>query len=283
VIEGELGSFLRTRREALNPADVGLPTGGRRRTPGLRRAEVATLAGISVDYLIRLEQGRDSRPSTQVLAALARVLQLSPDDIDHLHQLAVMSNGTELVCQRSRSVPRTVRPTVQTMLDNLDPSPAVVVNHVSDVLAWNDAYERLVRPLGLLDDPQPNLLLYVFGDPRSSEAYANWEAVADDLVASLLEARRGPGEASDLADHLVAEYPEFASRWERKPVGSRRTGTTGLRHPDVGDVWLAFETMQLADEGHRLVVNLPADAESAASLDRLVGRRPGGLRAVDAG
>ncbi|KAA1395622.1 helix-turn-helix transcriptional regulator [Aeromicrobium ginsengisoli] len=283
MIEGELGSFLRTRREALRPADVGLPTGDRRRTPGLRRAEVATLAGISVDYLIRIEQGRDSRPSPQVLGALARVLQLSPADIDHLQQLAVISNGTELVCQRSRSVPRTVRPTVRAMLDSLDPSPAVVLNHLSDVLAWNDAYERVVRPLGLLDDSQPNVLLYVFGDPRAREAYADWDAVAEDLVASLHEARRGPGEASDLADYLVTEYPEFASRWERKPVGSRRTGTTGLRHPDVGDVWLAFEAMQLADDGQRLLVHLPADADSAAALDRLVGRRPGGLKAVDAG
>lgn len=244
---------------------------------------MATLAGISVDYLVRLEQGRDSHPSTQVLGALARVLQLTADDIGHLQQLAMISNGTELLCLRSRSVPDTVRPTVQAMIDNLDPAPAFVVNDLSDLLAWNDAYERLVRPLGVLDDLRPNLLLYLFGDPRSREAYADWDAAAEDLVASLHEARRGPGEANDLADHLVAEYPEFASRWERKPVGSRRTGTTGLRHPDVGDVWLAFETMQLADEGHRLVVSLPADEESAASLDRLVGRRPGGLRAVDAG
>jgi transcriptional regulator with XRE-family HTH domain len=283
VIDGELGSFLRTRREALSPADVGLPSGDRRRTPGLRRAEVATLADISVDYLIRLEQGRDSRPSTQVLAALARVLQLSPDDIDHLQQLAVISNGTELVCQQARSVARTVRPTVQTMLDNLDPAPAVVLNHLSDLLAWNTSYERLVQPLGLLDDPQPSLLHYMFGDPRAQEAYADWDSAAEDLVASLHEARRGPGEASDLADSLVEQFPEFASRWARKPVGSRRTGTTGLRHPDVGDVRLAFETMQLADEGQRLVVSLPADAASVAALDRLVGRLPGGLRAVDAG
>lgn len=283
MIDGELGSFLRTRREALSPADVGLPTGDRRRTPGLRRAEVATLAGISVDYLIRLEQGRDSRPSTQVLGALARVLQLSPDDIDHLQQLAVISNGTELVCHRARSAARTVRPTVQTMLDAFDPAPAVVLNHLADLLAWNPAYERLVQPLGLLDDPSPNLLLYVFGDPRAGETYADWDATAEDLVAALHEARHGPGEASDLADRLVAEHPEFAKRWERKPVGSRRTGTMGLRHPDVGDLWLAFEALQLPDEGQRLVVHLPADAESASSLDRLVGRRPGGLRAVDAG
>lgn len=267
----------------MSPAEVGLPTGDRRRTPGLRRAEVATLAGISVDYLIRLEQGRDSRPSTQVLAALARVLQLSPDDIDHLQELAVMSNGMELACQRSRSVVRTVRPTMQMMLDNLDPSPAVVVNHLSDVLAWNDAYERLVRPLGLLEDPEPNLLLYVFGDPRARQAYADWDAVADDLVASLHAERRGPGEAHDLAEHLGATYPEFADRWKRKPVGSLRAGSTGLRHPDVGDVRLAFEVMQLADERQRLVAHMPADAQSAAALDRLVGRRPGGLRAVDVG
>ncbi len=283
MIEGELGSFLRNRREAVSPADVGLPIGDRRRTPGLRRAEVATLAGISVDYLVRLEQGRDSRPSTQVLAALARVLRLSRDDIDHLQQLAVMSNGTELLCHQARSSARSVRPTVQTMLDNLDPAPAVVLNHLTDVLAWNAAYERLIGPLGLLDDSDPNLLEFTFADARADEAYVDWDDVADDLVASLHEARRGPGDASDLAERLVEEHPRFASRWRRKPVGGRRTGTTAVRHPLVGELKLDFETLTLADHDQRLLVHLPADADSAAALDRLVGRHPGALRSVDVG
>lgn len=282
-MDGELGSFLRTRREALSPTEVGLPVGVRRRTPGLRRAEVATLAGISVDYLTRLEQGRDARPSTQVLGALARVLRLSPADIDHLHQLAVVSYGTELMCHREPQVDRTVRPMVQTMLNTLDPAPAVVMNDRHDLLAWNGAYELLVRPVGLLDDPQPNIVSYVFGDARARTAYPDWDAIATDLVASLHESRRGPGATSELADRLAEQFPEFAWRWARKPVGSRQSGVSGLRHPDVGEVNLAFETAQLADPLLRLVVHLPADPQSAAALDRLVGRRPNALRSVDAG
>lgn len=120
-MEGELGSFLRSRREAVSPAEVGLPEGPRRRTPGLRRAELATLAGVSVDYLIRLEQGRDTHPSTQVLAALAEALRLSDDDREYLWSLAVISNGgTELCCPQAKATARTVRPTVQAILDQLD-------------------------------------------------------------------------------------------------------------------------------------------------------------------
>jgi transcriptional regulator with XRE-family HTH domain len=111
-MDGELGAFLRSRREAVNPADVGLPVGPRRRTPGLRRAELATLAGVSIDYLIRLEQGRDTHPSAQVLAALGEALRLGEDDLEHLRVLAVISHGTDL-CPAARAAARTVRPGVR--------------------------------------------------------------------------------------------------------------------------------------------------------------------------
>jgi transcriptional regulator with XRE-family HTH domain len=170
MIEGELGAFLRSRREAVTPAEVGLPGGARRRTPGLRRAELATLAGVSVDYLIRIEQGRDTHPSPQVLAALADALRLGEDDRNHLRQLSIISSGSEL-CPHARAAARAVRPTVHAVLEQLEPAPALVVNHLTDVLAWTAGYERLARPLGILDGDEPNLLWFTFTDERARAAY----------------------------------------------------------------------------------------------------------------
>lgn len=285
MIDGELGAFLRSRRESVSPADVGLPVGGRRRTPGLRRAELATLAGVSVDYLIRLEQGRDQHPSTQVLAAIADALRLGDADREHLWSLAIVSNGTEL-CTRSRwDVARTVRPAVRALLDQLEPAPAFVVNQHLDLLAWTDGYERLARPLGILDGDEPNLLWYTFVDERARTAFPDWSDIADDQVADLHGLRRGEDGTADFAAELShAGGAPFTERWERKPLGGRRTGVCALSHPDVGVLRLAFESLELPDADYqRLLVYLPADEASASGLDRLNGRRPGALRSATAG
>ena len=284
VIEGELGSFLRSRREAVRPADVGLPVGPRRRTPGLRRAELATLAGVSVDYLIRLEQGRDVHPSTQVLGALADALRLKDDDRDHLRALALISSGTEL-CQQPMPAARTVRPTVRAMLDQLEPAPAFVLNHQADLLAWTDGYDRLARPLGILDSDQPNLVWFTFADDRARAAYPDWDDIADEQVANLHELRHCDSNTDELASRLAQVAGAiFADRWERRPVGRKRTGIKAIAHPQVGVLRLAFETLELPDaDRHRLVVYLPADAATSAGLDRLAGRQPGALRSISAG
>ncbi|MGQ0744532.1 MAG: helix-turn-helix transcriptional regulator [Acidimicrobiales bacterium] len=285
MIDGELGSFLRSRREALSPSAVGLPTGSRRRTPGLRRAEVATLAGVSVDYLIRIEQGRDNRPSSQVLGALADALQLSDEDRDHLRLLGALSQGTEL-CPRARAAAREVRPTVRALLDQMEPSPAMVVNHLGDLLAWTDGYDRLARPLGILDADEPNLVWFTFVDERARAAYPDWEAVAGEQVANLRAELRGPGdEARALADRLAeAAGAEFTQRWDGRPTGRRHTGVQTLVHPEVGLMRLAFEPLDLADaDRQRLVAYLPADPSTSAALDRLAGRQPGALRSVRTG
>lgn len=284
-MDGELGAFLRSRREALTPAAVGLPEGPRRRTPGLRRAELATLAGISVDYLIRLEQGRDTHPSTQVLAALAEALRLSDDELDHLRTLAVLSHGTEL-CPQARAAARAVRPTVRTMLEKLEPGPAFVINHMCDLLAWTEGYDRLARPLGILDGDEPNLLWFTFADERARAAFPDWDDVADEQVANLrAELRQPGGDVHVFADRLAGTVGvEFSDRWERAAVARKRTGVKQLAHPQVGLLRVAFETLELPDpDRQRLVVYLPADSTTSARLDRLAGRRPGGLRAVSTG
>lgn len=281
--DNELGLFLRSRREAVTPAEAGLPTSARRRTPGLRRSELATLAGISVEYLTRLEQGRDRNPSAQVLGALADALNLSLADRMLLRRLTKEADGGDpLVCAAAPTLSRTPRPTVRAVLDHLEPAPAVVVNWIGDVLAHTAGYERLVGPIGLLDDERPNLLRYVFTDERARSAYRDWDRVADDLVAQLRHdvPLRDPYVA-ELADELtVTAGADFADRFADLAAAPRRTGSQHLEHPEAGSLRLLHETLALPDEGQRVVIHLPADDATAAALDRLNGRRPGALRAV---
>ncbi|MEX5711581.1 helix-turn-helix transcriptional regulator [Parafrankia sp. FMc6] len=278
----ELGLFLRARREAVHPSDVGLPVGSRRRTPGLRRSELATLAGVSVEYVTRLEQGRDRRPSAAVLATLADTLRLTPRERVHLHRLSKGAEGG-FTCGVGAAPARAVRPTVRALLAHLEPAAAVLLNRVSDVLAYTPAYERLARPIGLLDgSPRsgavPNLARFVFTDERARRAWPDWGQVADDQVAAL---KQGPFLAdrfvAALADELtVTAGAAFAGRVASVPGLPAASGVTRLAHPEAGELRLAFETLELpTDDDLRLVVQLPADGPTAAALDRLrVGRSP---------
>ncbi|REE98267.1 helix-turn-helix domain-containing protein [Thermomonospora umbrina] len=278
----ELGAFLRSRRDAITPAQVGLPGGGRRRTPGLRRAELAAVAGISVEYLTRLEQGRDRHPSLQVITALAGALRLSPDDRELLRRTAKAADGS-YACMLGHTPPTlTVRPTVRALLDGIA-APALVVNRLGDVVACTPAYERTAGPLGVLDAATPNLLRFVFTDARSRTAFPDWERVADEQVLQLRAASTlTDPHASELVEELtVAAGAAFTERLQAPPGHPLYAGITRLAHPEAGELRLAFEILDLpADDGQRLVVHLPADDTTAAALDRLTGRRPGALRAV---
>lgn len=278
-----MGLFLRSRREAVTPAQVGLPTGARRRTPGLRRAELATLAGVSVEYITRLEQGRDRRPSPPVLGALADAMHLAPSERVHLYRLTKAADAG-FSCMGTAQPPREVRPTVRAVLDRLEPAPAVVVNRLREPLAWTEGYERLMAPTGLLDDEGwANLALFVFTDRRARTVYPDWDHIADEVVAAL---KQGPFRADPhiaaLADELtVAAGAEFTRRVESVPGLAAATGITRLVHPDAGNLRLSYETLELsADDDQQLIVYLPADDSTAHALDALAGRRPGGLRAV---
>ncbi|MEJ3749252.1 helix-turn-helix transcriptional regulator [Actinomycetes bacterium KLBMP 9797] len=267
----ELGSFLRARREALTPADVGLPTGPRRRALGLRRAEVAALADVSVEYVTRLEQGRDRHPSFQVVAALAEALRLSPGEREHLYALTKVGSGVN--CLGGVAVQRTVRPTVRALLDRLEPTPAAVLNRLSEVVAHTTGYERLMGPIGLLDGDPPNVARFVLADPRARTAYPDWVLVADQQVAAL---KHGPFRADPqlaaLADELTVTAGEaFRRRVETVSGMSRPTGIVRLAHPRVGELRLAYETLALpADDDQSLVAYLPADPATATALDTLL-------------
>ncbi|GLW21762.1 transcriptional regulator [Microbispora amethystogenes] len=281
--DNTLGEFLRAHREAVTPADVGLPGGGRRRTPGLRRSELAALAGISVEYLTRLEQGRDRHPSMPVLAALADALRLSADERLRLlnHYKAADGAGRLVgVCQRPPA--QSVRPTVRALLDRLEPAPALVINRLGDVLAHTDGYERLTGPIGLLDHRPANLLRYLFADPRARAAYPEWERVADERIALLgLGLRQEDPHVGHLVDELtLAVGAPFTDRL-KAPSSPNRTGVERLAHPQEGELRLSYETLGLSDDDSQLLIAyLPADDATAARLDRLTGRHPGALRAV---
>ncbi|WP_067860171.1 helix-turn-helix domain-containing protein [Nocardia shimofusensis] len=281
--DNELGLFLRSRRDAVAPASVGLPAGARRRAPGLRRSELALLAGVSVEYLTRLEQGRDRRPSPEILAALADALRLTPSERVHLYRLTKTADPG-FACVGSAPRVRTVRPFVRSVLDHLDPAAAALFDRTGEVLACTDGYRRLMAPSGLFDeDNGGHLAWYVFADARARELYPDWSEIADQWVATLKEGpfRADPAVAG-LAEQLtVVAGVEFTRRVATVPGLPAASGIARMNHPVVGPLRLAYETLDLsADDAQRLVVHLPADEASATALDRLAGRRPGGLRAV---
>jgi transcriptional regulator with XRE-family HTH domain len=282
-----VAEFLRARREQLQPADVGLPDNGRRRTPGLRREEVATLAGVSIDYLVRLEQGRDTRPSPSVIGALADALRLDDDQRREFSKLAVMSQNAEL-CPAARALAREVPPTVIALLKGLDPTPAFVAGPANDVLGWNDAWEQLVRPLGMLDGAVPNLARHVFLHPDARTVYPDWVAAADEQVSRLRASATHWGEDENFAA-LIEELhtaPDFVDRWSSFATAEKRRGTKRIVHPDMGGLRFNYEVLLLPDDVDqlRLITWLPADDSTAIALagagDKAVPSSPAQLRVI---
>jgi transcriptional regulator with XRE-family HTH domain len=282
VSDNELGLFLRTRRDALTPADVGLPIGPRRRASGLRRSEIAALAGVSVEYVTRLEQGRDRRPSPQVLSALAEALRLSPGERAHLHRLTKAADPG-YNCLGRTTPGRVVREPVRAILHRLEPTPAALLNRLGDILAHTDGFERLMRPLGLLDGSPPNLARFVLTDRRAREAYPDWDQVADQQVARLKDGPfRADPHIAALADELTLTAGDaFSRRVEAVPGFPQSSGLVRVVHPALGPLRLSYETLDLpADDDQRLVVHLPADPVTAAALARLDSAPPRPLRLV---
>ncbi len=264
-----LAEFLRARREHVQPADVGLPDSGRRRTPGLRREEVATLAGVSVDYVVRLEQGRDTRPSPAVVRALADALRLADHERQGLWELATIGDSAQLCAAASRARAHEVAPTVTALLGQLSPTPGFVLGPSNDVLAWNGAWERLVTPLGMFEGPVPNLARHVFLHPHARDIYPDWVAAADEQVDRLrtATARRGDDDGfATLMDELRSS-PDFVTRWSAYGAGERRRGMRRLVHPEIGELRLAYEVLLLPDDDEqRLVTWLPGDEATAAAF-----------------
>jgi transcriptional regulator with XRE-family HTH domain len=244
----EIREFLTSRRAKIAPEQAGLRTyGGQRRVPGLRREEVALLAGVSAGYYTRLERGNASGVSESVLEALARALQLDEAERAHLFDLARAAGSTPR--RRRRPAPQWVRPSVQSILDAITGAPAFVRNGRLDILAAN----RLGRAFYAehFDSPHghPNSARFIFLDARATDFYVDWEQVATDAVAILRsEAGRDPydRDLSELVGELSTRSETFRTRWAAHNVRFHDTGSKRFQHPVVGDLSLTFETMKLA-------------------------------------
>ncbi|HEY2061672.1 MAG TPA: helix-turn-helix transcriptional regulator [Amycolatopsis sp.] len=270
----ELGAFLRSRRERLRPEDVGLPSGPRRRTPGLRREEIAVLAHISTEYYVRLEQGRAPRPSAEVLAGIAGALRLTDAESGHLHLLA----GTAPA--RNGRHRRDVRPSILALLERIPQTAGFVTSAVFEVLAWNDLAAALMEDFAALAPEDRNLARRAFLGPARPDAslYGISDAsefrqhVVMELRATLARYPSDPA-VTGLVDDLLAGSPEFARLWERHDVQAVPMLTKTFHHPAVGEITVDCDSLALTDRDQHLVLyTAPAgsrDAEALALLNVL--------------
>jgi transcriptional regulator with XRE-family HTH domain len=253
----DIRDFLASRRAKVTPEQAGLPAyGSRRRVSGLRREEVALLAGVSIDYYTKLERGHLSGVSDSVLEALASALQLDEAERAHLHDLA---RGATAAPRSHRRPALKVRPSVQQTLDAISAAPAYVRNHRRDVLAANRLGRALYSEMYADNPAQPvNVARFVFFSPRARNFFLDWNRAADDAVATLrTEAGKHPydRDLSDVIGELVTRSQEFGTRWAAHNVRFHRSGLKDIHHPAVGDLHLSFEAMELpADPGLSLIV-----------------------------
>ncbi|AUG81549.1 XRE family transcriptional regulator [Kitasatospora sp. MMS16-BH015] len=267
----ELAAFLRSRRERLDPARLGLPAHQRaRRTPGLRREEVAELAGVSTDYVVRLEQGRGLRPSAEVLTALARALCLDPGERDYLFDLAGHRRPDTTVGLAVGAAPSLAR-----LVDDLSPLPAMLLDHRYDILAWNPEMARLLPGFEAVPSARRNAMWLCLLHPEMRGFYADREAVLRDGFAHLRAAWAAHPQDRELSG-LIAEFATqdegFARLWADREVSVNGRGRKELRHPVAGTITVDFEVLlPLQDPELRLLVYRPADEESRACLHRLFG------------
>ncbi|TQM44526.1 helix-turn-helix domain-containing protein [Pseudonocardia cypriaca] len=273
-----LGDFIRAKRDSIQPESLGLPDRGRRRSPGLRRLDLAARAGISVEYLTRIEQGRDRNPSRAVVNALADALSLAPSERSHLRYLAKITGDQCSAQIRPAPPPRQVRPAVLGTLRLLEPGIAIVTNRLGDVLARTSAYESITSGSGLLDADPPNLTRFVFTDPRARTFFADWDDIADEHVFDLWLAP-----SVENSEWLTAELgpvagPEFTRRLNRHVVPRR--GPLRLNHPAGHELRLLRETFELPADAQQLVVLHPADERTARAVDELNRPAHGRLRSI---
>ncbi len=262
----ELADLLRSRRERLQPADVGLPSGARRRTRGLRREEVAQLAAISSTYYTFLEQGRDVRPSRQVLDALAAALRLSPVERAHLHELV---HGAPPVAPAAAE---SLSPEVVALVDRLDPCPTYVTGRRWDVLAANRAARALWTDWPARPPLERNMLWWMFTDPAAREVMVDWPQAAADLLgrfrAATARIPTDPG-FGELLDRLLAASAEVRDWWPRHQVVPLGSGVKRLRHPLLGVVELHHTVLQLADDPEQKLVTFAPTAEDQRRISEL--------------
>jgi transcriptional regulator with XRE-family HTH domain len=262
----ELAAFLRAQRARLTPADVGLPEGsasGRRRTPGLRREEVAQLSGVGVTWYTWLEQGRDISTSAQVIDALGRALRLTPDQHRHLRELAGLP-PPEPQAPTGDMLPR-----LQLLVDAVAPSPASVYDRHFDYLVWNEPYVQIRHDPGTLPASRRNMLWMMFTDAENRARMVRWEPAARAVLSQFRAAAgRQPGDSrfAELVAALTEASPQFRDWWAEYPVRSFRPATIGINHPQAGLITLQMFQLRLVEQPDLIMViqvpDRPADTGS---------------------
>ncbi|GGX79093.1 helix-turn-helix transcriptional regulator [Streptomyces hiroshimensis] len=267
-----LADFLRSRRERLTPHDVGILPGPRRRTPGLRREEVAQLSGVSVTWYTWLEQARDITVSRQVLHSLARVLLLSPAEARHLFALAEETKETASTPSASTPAP-THNPALQRLVDALDPHPAYLIAPNWDLVAWNRAEAGLIGDPARWEPADRNLLRFVFLEPRARDLLADWPGQARALLEQYragADRHTGDPEFAGLTRELAGRSEEFRTWWDTHDVADFRPARRAFDHPRLGRLSFDYVKLNAADApGLSLVACLPADDETAGKLPGL--------------
>ncbi|HEY3483523.1 MAG TPA: helix-turn-helix transcriptional regulator [Streptomyces sp.] len=268
----ELSDFLRSRRARITPEQAGVPAGGRaRRVPGLRRDEVARLAGMSTEYYTRLEQGRSGNPSAEVVDALARALRLDPVEREHMGDL-LARHGTP---RQTAAAPQRVRPGLHLMLQTLEHVPAFVFGRRTDVLAANRLAREVLTDFDALPATQRNLARFYLLDPTAREKVLEWDRIGAETVAMLrFEAGRHPNDRrlADLVGELTLRCPEFTGWWNDHKVLRRTHGSKSYLHPEVGELHFAYESLQPPGDPEQTlcVYNVEPGSPTADAL-RLLG------------
>lgn len=273
-----LGTFVRTKRDSIPPESVGLGGRGRRRAPGLRRSELASRAGISVEYLTRIEQGRDRNPSPEVVNTLADALSLDITEREHLRYLAKITGGACAARPQPTPARRDVRSSVLETLRLLEPGVALVTNRLGDILAYTSGFELVMSGVGLLEAEEANLTRYVFTDPRAPEFFADWNQVADEQAFDLWL-----GPSVETSEWFKAELAPVAGQEFTRRLGNHvppQHAPLRLNHPTGRQLRWNRETLELPKtDAQEIVVFLPAD-ESTAQAMRELQQPAGALRAV---
>ena len=270
----ELADFLRTRRASLQPGDVGLPDGGRRRTAGLRREEVAGLAGVGVTWYTWLEQGRDVRASLEVLEAISRALRLTSAERTHL---ILLGRGEEP--PPGRTPAERVAPTLKRMLESLDPNPAFILGQRWDYLAWNRAASAVFGDFEAIPRSARNHVWLTFMDPSRRELFPDWERGMRLMVARFrADSARHLGDPSfeELIHALRQSSSEFCREWTRHNVARSGAGRKEIQHPVVGTLVFehaTFNPMDAPEQRLGLYMMLP-DAETPMKMARLLAETP---------